>query len=93
MSQVLVWWGMPLAEVLVRAPIANTPCWEVYDTTQSADQYVEVSKVERSEGALQSILKIKKLMVVCLLSFICYPATCGPKGHGSGGGCLYSSFP
>ena len=25
-------------------------------------------------------------LFVCLLSFTCYPATCGPKGHGSGGG-------
>ena len=22
---------------------------------------------------------------MCVLSFICYPTTCGPKGHGSGG--------
>ena len=50
-----------MAEALVHAPIANTLCWKFYDTTQSADQYVGVSKVRRLEGALQSILKIKKI--------------------------------
>ncbi len=29
---------------------------------------------------------------VCVYSFICYPAACGPKGHGSGGGLLYMTF-
>ena len=37
---------------------------KVYNTTTLADKYVRVSKVERAGDALQSILKIKKLMVV-----------------------------
>ena len=36
-------------------------CWKVYNTTPSTDKYMRVSKIKRTEGALQSILKIKKI--------------------------------
>ena len=36
-------------------------CRKVYNTTPSTDKYVRVGKVERTEDALQSILKVKKI--------------------------------
>ena len=64
--------------------------------SQSVHQQVAVALYIPGAGPSSTAerARIKLNIAVCLLSCIFYPAACGPKGHGSGGGCFtITGFP